>query len=283
MHNRPADPLNAPVLVVGATGKTGRRVADRLAVAGVPVRRASRSGQFTFDWDDERNWPRVLRGARAAYVTVAPDLAAPGAADRAGRFARLAADLDVQRIVLLSGRGEPAARDGERAVQEAGVPWTVIRSSWFAQNFSESFLLDAVRDGAIVLPADGVREPFIDVDDIADLAVAALTAPGHAHKLYEVTGPDLLGFADVAAEISAATGRHVAYHPVALDDYIADGRRMGVPEEMLALYAYLFSETLDGRNAWLADGIREGLGRPPRTFADYARRTARSGVWRAAA
>jgi uncharacterized protein YbjT (DUF2867 family) len=151
------------------------------------------------------------------------------------------------------------------------------------QDFSESFLLDAVRNGVIVLPAGDVREPFIDAEDIADLAVVALTQPGHDGRLYEVTGPQLLGLADAAAELSVATGRQIIYQPLSLTDYLAEGRRLGLAEELLAVYSHLFTETLDGRNAWITHGIQRGLGRSPRSFATYARRTAGTGVWQVAA
>jgi uncharacterized protein YbjT (DUF2867 family) len=272
-----------PILVVGATGKTGRRVAERLIAANVPVRLATRAGPVRFDWDDERTLAPALTGSHAIYLTVAPDLAVPGAAELAGRFAELAADSGVHRLVLLSGRGEPGARAGEEAVQAAGVPWTIIRSACFAQDFSESFLLDAVRNGVIMLPAGDVREPFIDAEDIADLAAAALTQPGHDGRLYEVTGPQLLGFADAAAELSVATGRQIIYQPLSLTDYLAEGRRLGFAEELLAVYSHLFTETLDGRNAWISHGIQRGLRRSPRSFAAYARRTAGTGVWQVAA
>ncbi|MEQ8347181.1 MAG: hypothetical protein RIB84_25020 [Sneathiellaceae bacterium] len=276
----------APILVLGGTGKTGRRVAARLAGQGHKVRLGSRAGRPAFSWDDPAGWPAVLAGAQAAYIAYQPDLAVPGALAAVERFATLATEAGLQRLVLLSGRGEPEAQAAEAALQAAatagGADWTVLRASWFAQNFSESFLLDAVLAGTVALPADSIVEPFIDADDIADVATAALTAPGHANRVYEMTGPGLLTFADAVAEIGRASGRPLRYislTPAAFADLMRQHR---VPAEQAALILYLFDTVLDGRNASLGDGVQQALGRPPRDFAAYAREAAATGIWEAA-
>jgi uncharacterized protein YbjT (DUF2867 family) len=265
-------------LVAGGTGTTGRRVAERLTARGVPVRIGSRSGAPPFDWDDPATWAPVLRGADAAYVAYSPDLAFPGAADIVGAFAAEAVDNGVRRLVLLSGRGEEGARRGEQAIQESGAEWTIVRCSWFDQNFSEGHLLGPVLSGEIALPVGGVAEPFLDADDIADVATAGLTEPGHAGELYELTGPRLLTFADAAAEIAAASGRDVRYVPVSPEEYEAALAEVEGAEFAKALTG-LFTEVLDGRNAHLNDGVQQALGREARDFADFARRAAAAGVW----
>lgn len=273
------DPAAAPTLVVGGTGKTGRRVAIRLAARGLAVRIGSRSAEPPFDWEDEATWAPALRGARAAYVTYYPDLAAPGAVEAVRRFIDLALKQGVTRLVLLSGRGEEEAGHAEWVLQESGAEWTVLRSSWFAQNFSENYLLDPILAGEVVLPAADVPEPFVDADDIADVAAAALTEPGHAGKLYELTGPRLLTFREAVAEIAAATGREIRFTSVPVEEYAALLAAAGVPADVAGLLTYLFTEVLDGRNASLADGVQQALGRPPRDFRDYARKTAATGIW----
>jgi uncharacterized protein YbjT (DUF2867 family) len=267
------------ILVTGGTGKTGRRVADRLHRLDRTVRLGSRRADPPFDWDDRATWPGALDGVTKAYVSYYPDLTFPGAVDAIGEFARLAAAAGVHHLVLLSGRGEEEALRAEDVVCSAGVDWTIIRASWFAQNFSEHFLLQPVLDGVIALPAGDVAEPFVDVDDIADIAAAALTEPGHAGEVYEVTGPRLLTFADVADELTRATGRRVSYVSVTPEEYAAAAVDQGVPAEEAGPLAELFSRVLDGRNAHLADGVPRALGRPPRDFADYAAATAATGVW----
>jgi uncharacterized protein YbjT (DUF2867 family) len=266
-------------LVLGGTGKTGTRVARRLASLGRPVRAASRRTDPTFDWDDPATWDDVLQGVTAAYVAYYPDLGFPGAADAVAAFARLAAGRGVQRLVLLSGRGEEEAQRSEEAVRAVVPDLTVVRASWFMQNFSEHFLLAPVLDGVIALPAGDVAEPFVDVDDVAAVAVVALTEDGHAGRTYELTGPRLLSFADVAAELTRATGREIVYLPVSSADYEEAARAAGVPDEEIAPLTELFENVLDGRNASVTGDVEAVLGRPPTDFAAYARAAAGSGVW----
>ena len=271
------------ILVIGGTGKTGRRVVDRLTGRGIPVRVGSRSGTPRFDWGDRETWAPAFDGVRAAYVTFYPDLAVPGSPELIGGLARVAVEADVEHLVLLSGRGEEEAQAAEAALAEAvagtGTAWTVVRASWFMQNFSEAFMADGVREGTLVLPAGDVPEPFVDCDDIADVAVAALTGAAPSGRVYEVTGPRALTFAETAQEMSKASGREVTFVPVPLGAFADEMRGYGVPDEEIELLRYLFGEVLDGRNVETTAGVREALGREPRDFADYARAAAADGAW----
>ncbi|MFF5232966.1 NAD(P)H-binding protein [Dactylosporangium sp. NPDC000521] len=255
--------------VLGGTGKTGRRVAQRLRDAGVPVRIGSRSARRPFDWTDPQTWAPALEGVSSVYVSFQPDLAVPGAPQAIQAFTDLAVASGVTRLVLLSGRGEDEAAVSEEIVRSAGVESTVLRSSWFNQNFSEDYLLEPVLAGEVALPVGDVPEPFVDADDIADVAVAALTEEGHDGQVYELTGPRLLTFADAVAEIAAATGRDITFVQVPAADYAAQ-----LPPELADLLMYLFATVLDGRNAHLTEDVRLILGREPRDFADYAKETA---------
>lgn len=228
------------------------------------------------------NWDAALDGVTAAYVNYAPDLAIPGAADAIRAFVDKAVASGVQRLVLLSGRGEDEAQACERIVQAAGVEWTVVRASWFNQNFSEGEFLGMVMEGVITLPAADVAEPFVDVDDIADVVVAALTEEGHAYEIYEVTGPRMLTFSEVAKEISSAAGREVQFVQIPRESFVAAVSESGAPKDVIWLLDYLFSTVLDGRNAYLTDGVQRALGRPPTDFNEYASRIAATGVWKAA-
>lgn len=266
-------------LVIGGTGKTGRRVAQRLTALGVPIRLGTRSGEVPFDWEHPETWEPVLDGVGSAYLTYLPDAAAPGAADTISAFSALAVARGVQRLVLLSGRGEPEAQRGEQAVQRSGASWTVLRASWFDQNFSEGLFLPAVLAGEVALPVGDVLEPFVDVDDIAEVAVAALTGPGHEAQVYEMTGPRLMTFADAVEEVARASSRPVAFRTIALEDFEAGLVAAEVPAEVVDLTRYLFTEVLDGRNASLGDGVQRALGRQPRDLADYARDAAAAGAW----
>lgn len=273
------DDTRALTLVLGGTGKTGRRVVQRLTAQGEPVRIGSRSGGVPFDWENPATWAPALTGVKAAYVSYYPDLAAPGATEAIGSFAEMAVNSGTRRLVMLSGRGEDEAVACEKALADSGADWTVLRCSWFDQNFSEGYLLEPVMSGHVFLPAGPAGEPFLDADDIADVAAAVLTQAGHTGQVYELTGPRLLTFADAVAEIAAATGRPIGYTAVPAADYAEALAAEGVPAEVIELLTYLFTTVLDGRNAQLGDGIRQVLGRPARDFADYARDAAGTGIW----
>ena len=221
----------------------------------------------------------MLEGVTAAYISYAPDLAIPGATDAIRALVDRAVTQGVRRLVLLSGRGEEEAQACERLIQRDGIEWTVVRCSWFAQNFSEGEFLGMVLGGEITLPAGDVGEPFVDVDDIADVAVAALTEDGHVGQVYELTGPRLLTFAQAVAEIASATGREIRYRQISSEDFAAGVAEMGLPESLAWLLNYLFSTVLDGRNAYLTDGVQRALGREPRDFGDFVRATTATGVW----
>jgi uncharacterized protein YbjT (DUF2867 family) len=240
------------------------------------VRIGSRSGTPPFDWEDRATWAPAMEGVTAAYIVYYPDLAVEGAVDDIRAFTELAAQAGVRRLVLLSGRNEPQAQASEQVVRESGLEWTIVTCSWFMQNFSEGYLLEPVLEGAIALPARDVAEPFVDVDDIADVAVAALTADGHTGRTYELTGPRLLTFAEAAAELGQAMGRQIVYVPLTMEQYAAGAAEHGVPEADIAMLTTLFTEVLDGRNAYLADGVQQALGRPARDFTEYAKAWAHS-------
>jgi len=267
-----------PTLVIGGTGKIGRRVVERLAARRMPVRVGSRSSEPRFDWDDRPSWGPALEGVGAAYVSHYWD-ALPGAADTLGLFAELAVRRGVSRLVLLSGRGEEEAERAEQAVRDSGAELTILRSTWFAQNFSETYWQEQVQAGELALPAGDTPEPFVDADDIADVAVAALTDDRHAGEVYELTGPRLLTFADAVLEISRAAGREIRYLPISIEDFASAAGEEGVPSDVVAMLAFIFGEVLDGRNAHLADGVERALGRAPKDFRDYVRDAAHAGAW----
>ena len=270
-----------PILVLGGTGKTGRRVAERLSNAGHAVRIGSRSAEPRFDWDDQATWAPALQGMKSVYIAYQPDLAVPEALPAVQAFCGQAIESGATRLVLLSGRGEFEAEQCEAALQATSAEWTILRASWFSQNFSENFWLDGALAGEIALPVGDVAEPFVDAEDIADIAFAALTQSGHAFQLYEITGPRALSFPEAIAEIAAATGRGVRFTRVPAEAYAAELARLEMPPNYADLVMYLLITVLDGRNTPLADGVQRALGRPPIDFSDYVRRTAATGIWSA--
>ena len=271
-----------PTLVIGGTGKTGRRVVAGLEARGLPVRVGSRSGQPPFEWGDPSTWAPVLQGVRAAYIPY-PDLVVSAPTKVTREFAEVAIEHGVTRLVMLTGRGEDEAQRAEREIQATGADLTVVRCAWFMQIFSEDFLRESIQAGEVVVPAaDGQLDPFIDADDIADVAVAALTEPGHEGQVYELTGPRLLSFPEAVTEIAKASGRDVTYVPVSVQEFAASAAEYGVPAQLVEFVAYLFSDVL-GNLAYVTDSVQRVLGRPPRDFTDFAARAAASGAWTQAA
>ncbi|MEM7144916.1 MAG: NAD(P)H-binding protein [Verrucomicrobiota bacterium] len=270
---------SAPFLVIGGSGKTGRRVLERLKALGHQVQSASRSSSPSFDWNDDSNWSDVLAGVQSLYVTYHPDLSVPGASDHIRALLEVAKAQGVQRIVLLSGRGEEEAQHCERLVLNSGIPATVVRCGWFSQNFSESFFRDLLMSGTLAVPNAHVGEGYVDADDIADVATAALTQDGHEGQIYQLTGPELLTFRDIAAIFQEVTGRELSVVDVSREAFVEGLEAAQLPEGMVQLVDYLFNEVLDGRNASLEDGVQRALGRPPRDFRSFLQKAYLSGAF----
>lgn len=275
-----------PILVVGATGITGGRVTRLLSEGGHDVRAASRSAKWTFDWRDRSTWEGVLKGAGSMYlVQYDPEPLAPA-------FIELAAQVGVERVVLLSGHGadQPGYFDaadfppihllGEAAVRTAGVEWTLLRPGWFAQNLSEGLLVEGIREGALRLPTGRGRVSWIDADDIAEVAVAALTEPGHHGRIYELSGPRALTLDETVREVSAALGRSVRYEALSEEEYVADRVAAGWSREDASMMVAALSPILRGMEAHLAPGVRDALGRPPREFGEFTRKAFTRPPWR---
>ncbi|TVL89403.1 NAD(P)H-binding protein [Streptomyces sp. SAJ15] len=265
-----------PIVVLGGTGKTGRRVASQLQERGHLIRVASRSSAHRFDWYDRSTWAAVLDGAAAVYVV---DSESPDAAEQLRDFGALAAERGVERLVYLSVRGGEQAGDQdllskEAIVKEAGPTWTILRPSWFAQNFGELFILaDGVAAGELRLPTGDGREPFVDAEEIAAVAVAALTEDGHGGQTYELSGPRSLSFGEAVAEIAEATGREIRYVPLTEEEYAAELTAQGLPPEVVTLLNELFRRVRENRDDHLSDGVQRVLGREPADFATYVQRT----------
>jgi Predicted nucleoside-diphosphate-sugar epimerases len=272
-----------PILIIGNTGKTGVRIQQRLEKLGYPTRGASRSSTPRFDWNEPATWQGVLSGVSRAYVSFHPDLAIPAAEKIIYGFVTAARDAGVEHLVLLSGRGEEGAIRAENVVKASGLSWNIVRASWFAQNFSEGFMLEGILNGELVLPECRVREPFIDVDDIADVAVAALTKTNLRNKLFEVTGPRSITFEECILAINAAVSsidcRTIQYIPVPIEDYIDALKSQGFPEDFQWLVRELFTVVLDGRNTPVVNGVEEALGRPATDFNDYVKKALAAGAW----
>lgn len=268
------------ILIIGGTGKTGRRVVERLANRGHNnVRIGSRSATPAFDWQRPETWNEATRGIDSVYITFQPDLAVPGTPEIISAFTSTASANGVRKMILLSGRGEKEAEVCERIVMKNAQAWTMIRASWFHQNFNENVFLDPILAGHVALPRAETKEPFIDADDIADVVVACLTGDNHEGKIYELTGPRLITFPEAIAEIAKVTGREIQFQPLTLEENVQLLRQYQVPEDHIWLFNYLFAETLDGRNSHITTDVENVLGRKPKDFSAFVREAAGSGVW----
>lgn len=256
-------------LVIGATGKTGSRVVQRLKDNGFTPKEASRTSSTFFSWQDTASWSPALENIDAVYLTYFPDLALPQATKDIHHFCELASKKGVKHITLLSGRGEPAAQACEEILKNSGLSWTVVRASWFNQNFSEGLFQQFILNRHIALPVNTVGEPFVDIDDIADVVFASLTQEGHTQKLYEVTGPELLSFEQLAALFSQQLGETVTFESIPLATFRQQLNDVGVPPEVIDMLTYLFTEVLDGRNEYCEEGVTQALNRPAKPFSQF--------------
>lgn len=256
-------------LVIGASGKSGAKVYNKLSERGLDVIGAHRHGEIHFDWTVPETWASSLIGIDAIYLTYYPDLAVPDAPQDIAKFCALAKIKGVKHITLLSGRGEPAAQICEEIVQTSGLDWTVVRASWFNQNFTEGMFREFIKRGSIALPVGNITEPFIDVEDICDVVVASLTDSKHSGRLYEVTGPELLSFAQLAALFTQELPNPVDFVQISQDDFIKSLQHNGVDPKAIDMLAYLFTEVLDGRNEFIANGVEQALGRPAKSFKAF--------------
>ncbi len=268
------------ILVIGGTGKTGRKVASKLTEAGHNVRIGSRSASPSFDWDNPETWVESMQGMDKVYITFQPDLAVPGALEAIEELTKQAKRSGVKKLVLLSGKGEREAELCEQVVIHSGLDFTIVRASWFNQNFSESFFLEPILEGFVALPQAEAKVPYVDTGDIADVVVEALLHDQHNGEIYQLTGPRLLTFKEVIQEISEATGREIAFTQIALPAYTNVMKRQGVPTDFIWLVEYLFSEVLvNPSNSEITHDIENVLGRKPKDFSQYAKETAATGIW----
>ncbi|MDW8850433.1 NAD(P)H-binding protein [Flavobacterium sp. MMLR14_040] len=270
------------ILVLGANGKTGSRVINRLQNnKNVEIKVGSRTAKTPFDWQNPETWNAVLTGTDAVYITFQPDLAVPSAVEIIQKFTVLAAKLGVQKMVLLSGRGEKEAQVCEEIVKNTAKNWTIVRASWFNQNFSESFFLDQILAGFVALPRAEALEPFTDANDIADVVTACLLQDKHNGQIYELTGPELLTFPEAVTKIATASNKKIEFQALSLEEYTQMLQEYQVPEDHIWLINYLFEQVLDGRNSSITNDIEKVLGRKATDFSTYAKEAAKTGIWNA--
>ncbi|MGW1602304.1 NAD(P)H-binding protein [Streptomyces eurythermus] len=269
-------------LVIGATGTTGGRTAARLTAAGHRVRAASRRAApvpgaqpVRFDWYDPGTFDGALDGADRVYLV--PPLGDPDPAAVMLPFLRRARAAGVRRAVLLGSSAIPADGPGvgavHRALPELFDEWAVLRPSWFMQNFTGSHMhARSIREHGVIHTAAGNgRVGFVDADDIAAVAVHALTddrAPGTDLVL---TGPQALGHDDIAAIVSEVTGRPVTHRPLTYER-MRDRLAGELPLEFAEMLAGLDRAIAEGAEDRTTDTVQRLTGRPPHSFREVAER-----------
>lgn len=267
-------------LIIGGTGKTGRKVVKSLKLLNQEVRIGSRSSSPAFNWDEPDTYETALDGIDKVYITYQPDLAVPGAMKAIEKLIHVAKQKKVKKVVLLSGKGEKEAQLCEQVVIHSGLDYTIVRASWFSQNFSESFFLEPIAYGFVALPQAEAKVPYVDTNDIADVAVEALLHDEHSGKIYQLTGTKTLTFREVISEIAAATNREIDFVPISIEEYIEVLKMNGIPDDFAWLIEYLFTEVLGNPNvSEITYDIEKVLKRKPKSFSEYVKETAATGVW----
>jgi uncharacterized protein YbjT (DUF2867 family) len=266
---------NRLVLVLGATGKTGSRVAGRLSERGVSVRTAARGGaDIHFDWNNPATFEGALQGVTGVYL-VSPVMRV----DFAGvvsDFLDQAERAGVQNVTYLSAYGmehapaEVALRAVELDLESRGsFTYSIIRPAWFMQNFSETFLKPV--DDEIVVPGGTGTEAFVNAEDIASVAAATLAEPErHAGRAYAPTGPESLTLDEAARIISAAAGRTILYRDTDRADWVGAMVRSGVPAEYGEVLRALTETIASGRGSRPNGDVLAATGAAPVSFADFA-------------
>jgi len=268
------------ILVIGGTGKTGRRVVDKLKKQNHNVRVGSRSNSPSFDWDNPDTYTLALKGMDRAYITYYPDLAVPGAKEAIAALTEVALKEGLEKVVLLSGKGETEAEACEDIVAHSGLNYTLVRASWFNQNFSESFFLEPILAGHVALPMAETQIPFVDADDIADVVAKVLMDDAYNNQTITVTGPRKLTLEQTIQLIADATGREIEFQGISIEDYTEGMKAAGLPEDYVWLFSYLFREVLGNQeNQVVSNDIERVLGRKALDFSEFVKRTAETGIW----
>ena len=267
------------ILVLGATGKTGSRVARKLAERALAVRRAARSGaDINFDWNDPTTFGAALRGVSGVYL-IAPVLRV----DFAGvvsRFLDEAERAGVRHVTLLSAyvMEHAPAEFALRAVEldlaaRTSLAHSILRPAWFMQNFSETFL-KPVND-EIVVPCGTGSEAFVNAEDIASVAAATLSAPErHAGCAYAPTGPEALTVADAARLISSAAGRKITYRDTDRNEWVDAMIQAGLPADYGEVLRSLTETIASGHGSRPNGDVLAATGVAPTRFAEFAAKTA---------
>jgi uncharacterized protein YbjT (DUF2867 family) len=268
------------ILVIGGNGKTGRRVAENLTQLGHNVRVVGRKTNPAFDWENTDTYDAALKDMDRAYIVYYPDLAVPGSRDAISTLTKKALEAGLEKVVLLSGKGETEAEACEEIVVNSGLNYTLVRASWFNQNFSEGAFLEFILNGVVALPMPEARIPFVDVNDIADVVSKAILDDSYNGQTITVTGPQKRTFKEVVEIMAEAIDKHIQFVSISIDEFKEGMKQAGLPDSYVWLFGYLFQEVLGNpENQEVSDDVAQVLGRPAIDFETFAKQTAATGIW----
>ena len=278
------------ILVTGASGNTGRALVERLASSGTLVRALVRQAAkgaglaampnvevVVADFTIPSSLTAALEGITKAYLLTA---AHPTQVELHSTFVRAARRAGVKQIVRHSVRGAHEASPvkicrwhaaSERELEASGIAWTHVQPVYNMQNLLR--LAGSFRQtGVLAAPMNDAAIAMVDAHDVADVAAVALTCDGHHGKTYVVTGPEPLGFADVAAQLSSASGRPVRYVDAPPSQTRSALLNLGMPQwyvdDLLGFYAFYGS----GAGSAVSDAARRLTGHPGRRLRDFIAR-----------
>ncbi|WP_319589999.1 NmrA family NAD(P)-binding protein [uncultured Draconibacterium sp.] len=272
--------MEQKILVIGGTGKTGSRVAKNLSQLGNDVRIAGRKTKPAFDWENPDTFDAALKDMDRAYIVYYPDLAVPGARDAIRTLTDKALKAGLDKVVLLSGKGEKEAEACEQIVADSGLNYTIVRASWFNQNFSEGAFLEFILDGAVALPMPDAEIPFVDADDIAEVVAKVLLDDSFNGETITATGPRKMTYKEAVETMAAEIGREIHYQPISIEEFKDGMKAAGLPDSYIWLFSYLFEEVLGNPdNQEVSHDLQKVLGREATDFRDYVTKTLTTGVW----
>lgn len=274
------------ILVTGGTGTTGRRISAQLAARGLCYRAATRrpktENDIRFDWADETTWAAALDGVARIYLVAPTGVSEP--LPVMIPFLELAIRTGVKRFVLLSASslepGGPMMGMVHSWLRDRAPEWVVLRPTWFMQNFSEQQHLGPIRDeGAIYTATDGGRIGFIDAEDIATVAVEALSQPEFASGDIILTGPAAISYDDVAKTLSDVLDHPVQHHHLSVAELAARHVDCSdLPQSYADTLAAMDASIASGSEDRVTDAVALIVGRPARSLADFI--VANASVWR---
>ena len=273
------------ILVTGATGTIGSSTVKALKAKGARFKVAVRSPEkardlgvetVAFDWDKPETFGPALQGVEKLFMLTPTTDKQDEHAKSLVDAAKKAGVKHIVKLSVIGADNEPgimfgrAHLAGEKAIKASGIAWTMLRPTFFSENFITFYGVDPKKDSTVYLPHGQGKTVWVDPRDVGEVAAAVLTTPGHEGKTYELTGPEALDNHQVLAIFSQALGHKYNYVDVPEAAAIKGMTDMGMPKAMVDGMMELNNIIKQGWAAAPGNGVKEVLGRPARTVKDFA-------------